>query len=117
MWNIEFTLRSNAALQVAKSMSSTVPLGTMPAQLNSTSIFPTCFANEAMASALRTSTRWPSHPGTDFTAAASISTASTRAPARAKASALARPMPEAPAVTTAVLPASLSDSIGIPCRC
>ena len=37
-----------------------------------------------------------------------MSTASTRAPARAKASALARPMPDAAAVTTAVLPASRS---------
>src|SRR6187549_1565075 len=44
-----------------------------------------------------------------------MSAASTRAPARANASALARPMPDAAAVTTAVLPASRLDSIGCSC--
>src|SRR5262245_50737949 len=41
-----------------------------------------------------------------------MSAAMTRAPARAKASALARPMPDPAAVTIAVLPESRSDSIG-----
>ena len=54
-------------------------------------------------------------PVTARTPVASMSTASTRAPARAKLSALARPMPDAAAVTTAVLPAKRLDSIRRPC--
>src|SRR3982751_1351196 len=44
-----------------------------------------------------------------------MSAAITRAPARANASALARPIPDAAAVTTAVLPASRLDSISCSC--
>src|SRR5919109_1573668 len=108
MWYMEFTLRSNAAFQVAGSTSSTVPLGTVPAQLNNTSTWPARAANAEMASAWRTSSTKPSQPATTCTALASISTASTRAPSRAKASALARPIPDAAAVTTAALPASVT---------
>src|SRR5678816_3573209 len=41
MWYIDVTFRPNAASHCAGSMSSTVPLGTDPAQLNNTSHWPT----------------------------------------------------------------------------
>src|SRR5690349_20822340 len=115
MWYMEFTLRSNAAFHVARSISSTVPFGTVPAQLNTTSTLPTDLASDSIAPTSRTSSTWVSHPARDFSACASMSTPTTRAPARANASALARPMPDAAAETIAVLPASLSDSIDSPC--
>src|SRR5690348_7663689 len=113
MWYIDFTLSSKAASHSSGSTSSTVPPGTEPAQLNSTCTRPARRANSPMARASRTSSTCGSQPATLRTAAASMSAASTRAPARAKASALARPMPEPAAVTTAVLPLSRSDSIGL----
>src|SRR5882672_7954317 len=111
MWYIEVTLRVKAASQCAGSMSSTVPMGTEPAQLKSTSALPTVFANEAIDEGSRTSSTWPSQPTIEARDCPLMSAANTRAPARANASALARPMPEPAAVTTAVLPESLLDSI------
>ena len=111
MWYIDVTLSSNAAFHAAGSTSSTVPLGTEPAQLNSTSTRPAVFANAAIAAGSRTSSTWPSQPASVAKAFPSMSAANTRAPARAKASALARPMPEPAAVTIAVFPESRSDSI------
>src|SRR6187401_1403221 len=87
----------------------------MPAQLNNTSTLPRDFASAAMAAGSRTSSMCPSQPATFFSALPSISAAMTRAPARAKPSALARPIPDAAAVTNAVLPANRLDSISCSC--
>src|SRR5689334_24777865 len=87
----------------------------MPAQLNNTSTLPSDFASAAIAAGSRTSSTRPSQPATSFSALPSMSAAMTRAPARAKLSALARPIPEAAAVTKAVLPASRLDSISCSC--
>jgi hypothetical protein len=56
MWNMACTLSSNAAVHADSSTSSTVPDGTMPAQLNNTSARPATFANAAIAWGSRTST-------------------------------------------------------------
>src|SRR5688572_3274681 len=91
-----------------------VPPGTEPAQLNNTFTPPACAASLPMACASRTSRACGSHPASVCSAWPSMSNASTRAPARAKVSALARPIPDAAAVTIAVLPASRSDAIKLP---
>src|SRR5438270_13128293 len=63
-----------------------------------------------MPSALRTSTAKEAPPNSDATAAAaspSRSTTATAAPPSAKRRQVARPIPEAPPVTTARLPSSI----------
>ena len=64
MWNIEVTLTSNAAFHCSSGTVSTLPAGTMPAQLKITSALPMDFANVAIARASRTSSTCGSQPTT-----------------------------------------------------
>src|SRR5271170_2763706 len=102
---IDLTLRSNEKSQSASEQSSTLPWWTKPAQLKRTSIAPISRASAATASlertsSLRFSASRPARPST------SMSVAMTRAPSRWKASAVARPIPAAAAVSNAVFPAN-----------
>src|SRR4051812_40736317 len=79
----------------------------MPAQLKSTSTSPASRATLAMAASSVTSSAWvrmPYFPSRSESAEAFTSVAQTCAPSRAKASAAARPIPCAAAVTNATLP-------------
>src|ERR1700733_13063445 len=102
---IDLTLRSNEKSQSASEGVRTVPWGTKPGQLKGTRSGPSSRARASTASfertsSLRLSASRPSRPAT------SMSVAMTRAPSRAKASAVARPMPAAAAVNNATLAAN-----------
>ncbi len=108
---IDLTLRSNEKSQSPSEHSSTLPWCTKPTQLKRTSIGPISRASASTASLERTSSfrRSPSSP---CSPARSTSVAITRAPSAAKASAVARPMPAAAAVSNAVLPFNRNDMLG-----
>src|SRR5262245_7478737 len=108
---IDFTLRSKLKSQSRSEVSSTVPWWTKPAALKSTSTGPSRFAIASMALVSRASSA--THSATPASlrsamAASLRSLATTRAPARANASAVARPMPAPEAVQKANLPLSRS---------
>ncbi len=102
---IERTLRSKANDHSSSLQSSTLPACTKPAQLKSTSTGPWALAAAAIAAGSSTSSCRGVQPSSAASASRLISVAMTRAPSRAKASAVARPMPCAAAVTRAVFPA------------
>src|ERR1700760_1381215 len=106
--NIERTFRSNASAQSSSFASCSVPWCTMPAQLNRMSIAPASRAACLMSSPRSTSSRAVRMVSEAIACsfAASMSVAITRAPAAAKASAVARPMPWPAAGVKAVLLAS-----------
>src|SRR3569833_3995207 len=106
---IDSTLRSQAAAKLASSLSSTVPFGTMPAQLKRMSQRSSRAKKAETASSSRTSRRVARMLGSPsaFSAASSMSVAWTVAPSAAKACAVARPIPAPAAVTTAIFPESL----------
>src|SRR5437899_1503376 len=111
------TLRSTEKSKATSSQSSRVPWCTKPAPLKSTSTAPTACAVALMASASRTSslrTSMPRASAASFSSrVSSMSVAITRAPSRANASAVARPMPWPAAVRKAVLPSSLDVMAGV----
>src|SRR5262245_29394906 len=104
---IDLTLRSNAKSQSSSEQSRIVPWCTKPAALSSTSMVPTLRASSVTAELSRTSSGTTSAmppPERSESPFASMSVATTWAPSRAKASADARPIPAAAAVTNARLP-------------
>src|SRR5947209_1885684 len=104
---IDLTLRSKEKSQSASEHSSTVPWCTKPAALSRISTVPARFAMASTAAVSRTSSFATLATPPLFNAArfsSSTSVANTPAPSRAKASAQARPMPTAAAVTNARLP-------------
>ncbi len=106
----EVTLIENAVDQSCNEQSNTVPEGTIPAQLNSTSIVGRALASARIALTSVTSNgsfSIASSVGRDSSPFTSTSVAMTRAPSEAIRIALARPMPAAAAVTSIVLPSSL----------
>src|SRR3954471_13375590 len=106
VWNIALALIVKLRSQASSSHSRIVPAWTQPAQLNSTSIGPSASASARTPGASVTSSGRGSQPATSAQAPGCRSVAITRAPSRANSSALARPMPCAAPVITAVLPAS-----------
>src|SRR5215471_6817268 len=108
---MDFTLRSKAKSQSASDVSSTVPWWTKPAALKSTSTGPSrlAIASIAVVSRASSATHWATPASSrPAMAVSSRSLATTLAPSRAKASAVARPMPLADAVQKASLPLSRS---------
>ena len=108
---MDLTLRSKEKSQSASEVSSTVPWWTKPAALNSTSTGPSRFASASMAAVSRASSFTHSATPASFRpaiAASLRSLAITLAPSRAKAMAVARPMPAPEAVQKASLPLSRS---------
>src|SRR5690606_13681200 len=108
------TFSSKEKSQAASSHSRIVPACTKPAPLNSTSTGPASAAPRAAAAGSVASSLMAVQPGTAPTASGSRSAASTCAPSRAYASAVARPMPCPAAVTNAVFPCNLPDMPGSP---
>src|SRR6187549_1095277 len=106
VWNIALALIVKLRSQASSSHSRIVPACTQPAQLNSTSIGPSASASARTPAASVTSSGRGSQPATSAQAPGCRSAAITRAPSRANNSALARPMPCAAPVISAVLPAS-----------
>ena len=106
---VAFTFRSNEKSHAASSQSRIVPWCTYPAQLASTSNGPPAPTHACTAAASSTSSRRVSMPstGSSFASVAAFtSVATTLAPSRAKARAIASPIPCAAAVTSARLPVS-----------
>src|SRR5690606_34942791 len=108
------TFSSKEKSHAASSHSRIVPACTKPAPLNSTSTGPASAAARATAAGSVTSSLMAVQPGTSFSASGFRSAASTRAPSRAYANAVARPMPCPAAVTNAVFPSNLPDMPGSP---
>src|ERR1043166_5645105 len=105
--NIDLTLTAQPWSQSFGGASRMLPWWTMPAQLNSTSTSPASRATRAIAASSVTSSARvciPCFPSRSESTEAFRSVAHTRAPSRAKASAAARPIPCAAAVTNATLP-------------
>src|SRR5476649_271520 len=101
--NMLRTLRLKPNCHWSSVASSALPWWTKPAQLNSTSTAPTSFAKVPIAALSSTSSLRvliPSTPAKPFSFSASRSVAHTAAPSRAKARAVAAPMPCPAAVTT-----------------
>src|SRR5689334_23769625 len=111
--NIALALMVKLRSQASSSHSRIVPAWTQPAQLKSTSIAPTRAASARTAAPSVTSSTCGSQPATSAHAPGFRSVAITRAPSRANASALARPMPCAAPVISATFPANLP-AIAIP---
>ena len=108
---IDRTLSPNECSQSSGRHSRMVPWWTNPAQLTSTWGAGTAAASAATAASSVTSSRRTSTPGVASSSpsfARSMSVAITAAPSRAKASAIARPMPWAAAVIRVVFPRSRS---------
>src|SRR6185437_11946561 len=111
MWKHAVTLTENPFVQSSSLQSRTVPEGTMPAQLNSTSTSGKSLASFRTASISVTSSRRVSTEASVRSASSltvSMSVAMTRAPSDAMRRVLALPMPAAAAVTRMVLPFNLS---------
>src|SRR5476649_1222676 len=105
--NMLRTLRLKPNCHCSSVASSTLPWWTKPAQLNSTSAPPTSLANAPIAALSSTSSLrvlMPSTPASPFSFSASTSVAHTVAPSRAKARAVAAPIPCPAAVTTQTFP-------------
>src|SRR6185295_18934791 len=118
---MDLTLRSKAKSHSWSVASSTLPWCTKPAALKSTSTAPSRLASASIAAVSRASSAISSAtPASSRPARPALlrSLAITRAPSRAKAMAVARPMPAAAAVQKATLPlrrsAMLAPCAGLP---
>ena len=111
---IALAFRSKAKSQSSSVLSRILPVWTNPAQLNRTSSLSDSANTRLMSSGLVASSFnavMPSSPSSSAKAVSLMSVAMTEAPALAKASALARPMPCPAAVIKAVLPSRLNSCV------
>ena len=119
-WNVPFRLTSSTAFQSSSFMRSSRPSRVMPALFTRMSMRPSSVSNRSAIAAtsahsatfaLMTSARRPCDNTARAVSSARVtsrSTTATSAPSRAKASAMARPIPWAAPVTIATFPASIT---------